>query len=261
MKGLQRPSQAVVVEQCRRDREELLQRRLRGPAGDVVERRGRREPAGYQRAHDLAGRELGAPALRQKPIDRLGDPELRREVAHEQERPDLSAHAVQRRVEPRKGARQLLELARRLELPLAPESLEHAVAHPPLIVAVGLDQAQVHVALLPPADGVALDIHVGPTLQARSDGTDRHTRIKLALHNEPLCRAPRRRRCECTTPDSQTASQTAPPRQEPPATSAARKYPPTVRKMELAPLAEPLLRRGGLGFFSRVNGFGFWVRV
>jgi len=161
---LKRAPEAVVVEQRRRDPDELLQRAPRRPAGDVIERRGRAQPAADQCRTDLARRELLATALRQRPVDRPDQIQLAQEVRSEQQRPNLAAHSRQRRVQPRERAHQLLELARRLQLVLAPQRAQHAMPHAPVLVAIGLHQAQIDVALPAPHHGVTLDVHVGPTI-------------------------------------------------------------------------------------------------
>ena len=57
----------------------------------------------------------------------------------------------ERRIEPRERAHQLLQLARRLQLVLASQRAQHAMTHTPVLIAIGLHQAQIHVALLRPA--------------------------------------------------------------------------------------------------------------
>ena len=52
------------------DPQQLLQRRARRPPGDVIQRRGRAQAAADQRRDRLPDRQLLAPALRQRPIDR-----------------------------------------------------------------------------------------------------------------------------------------------------------------------------------------------
>ena len=192
---LQRPPETVVVQQGGGDPEQLLQRRARRPPSDVIQRRGRAQPAAAQRRDRLPDRQLLAPALRQRAIDRPDQIKLRDEVPRQQQRPDVPAHARQRRVQPRERAHQLLQLARRLELVLPPQRLQHAMTNAPLLVAIRLHQPQIHVALASPTHSVTLDIHVGPTIPDLSDGTDaakqaithepdRNTSARLALHNE-----------------------------------------------------------------------------
>ena len=168
---LQPAAQPIVVEERRRDPDELLQRGPRRPAGNVVQRRGRAQPAGDQRRGDLPGTQLLAPTLGQRPVDRADQVQLAQKVRGQQHRADLAADPHERRIEPRERAHQLLQLARRLQLVLAPQRAEHPVAHTPVLIAIGLHQAQVDVAFLPPDHGVPLDVHVGPTLCDLSDGT------------------------------------------------------------------------------------------
>lgn len=97
--ALQPAPEAVVVEQRRRDSEQLLDRGAGGPAGDVIERRGRAEPVGDQRQDQLADRELGAAACGRQAIDRLDEAELTGEVGDQQQRPDVAADTSERRVE------------------------------------------------------------------------------------------------------------------------------------------------------------------
>ena len=127
-----------------------------------------------QRRRDLARAQLLVPALRERPVDRTDQIQLREEVRGQQQRPDLATHPDHRRVQPRERAHQLLELARRLELVLAAQRAQHAMAHPPVLIAIRLHQAQIHVAFPAPHHGVTLDIHVGPTISNPPDGTANH---------------------------------------------------------------------------------------
>jgi hypothetical protein len=170
LERLQAAAQTIIVEQLVGDPEQLLKRRPRGPAGDVVERRRGTQAAGDQRHHHLARRELVTPALGQEAIDLGADPERLAEVMHQKQRAELAAAPGQRRIEPSERARQLLELARRLELILAPQRPQRPVADLAALVAIRLHQAQVDVSLLAAPNGVAPDIHVGPTLLPMPDG-------------------------------------------------------------------------------------------
>jgi hypothetical protein len=117
---LQRAPEPIIVEQRRRDPEQLLQRRARRPPGDVIQGRGRTQPAADQRRHRLPDRQLLTPPLRQRAIDRRDQLQLADELPRQQQRPDLTPHPRQRRIEPREGTHQLLQLARRLQLLFAP---------------------------------------------------------------------------------------------------------------------------------------------
>jgi hypothetical protein len=105
---LKRPAQTVVIQKRRRDPQELLQRRARRPPRDVIQRRGRAQPAGAQRRRHLTRRELLAPSLRERPVDRPDQLKLFDEVPHKQQRPHLAAHSHKRWVQPREGPRELL---------------------------------------------------------------------------------------------------------------------------------------------------------
>ena len=70
-----RPSRSSLSNAAR-DPEQLLQRRARRPPGDVIQRRGRAQPAADQRRDRLPDRQLLAPALRQRPIDRADQIQL-----------------------------------------------------------------------------------------------------------------------------------------------------------------------------------------
>ena len=83
-------------------------------------------------------------------------------MVHQQQRPDMAAGAGRRRIQPGEGGRQLLELARRLQLVLAAQRAQHAMANPALLIPIGFDQPQVHVALAALDDGVTLNVHAGP---------------------------------------------------------------------------------------------------
>ena len=168
---LKRAPEPVVVQQRRRDPKQLLQRSARRPPRNVIQRRGRAQAAADERRRRLPDRQLLAPALGQCTIDRADQIELPDEVPRQQQRPDLATHTSHRRIQPGEGTHQLLELARRLQLVLTPERLEHAVAHAPLLIAIRLHQPQIHIALAPPAHSVTLDIHVGPTLSTPPDRT------------------------------------------------------------------------------------------
>ena len=187
---LQAAPEAIVVEQLVGNPEQLVDRCARGPAGDVVERRGRGQAAGDQRHHHLSRGELVAPAAGQQPVDLLADPNRPGEVLDQQQGADLAADPSERWVEPREGARQLLELARRLQLVLTPQRLQHPVADLAPLVAVGLDQAQVDVTPLAAPNGVTLDVHVGPTLLAPPDGSYMDIRKELALRHKTCQPAP-----------------------------------------------------------------------
>ncbi len=167
---LKPPPEPVIVEQRRRDPEQFLQRRPRRPPGDVIQRRGRAQPTTDQRRDRLTHRQLLTPALGQRPVDRADQIQLTDEVPRQQQRPDLAAHPRHRRIQPRERSHQLLQLARRLELVLAPERLQHPVTHPPLLVTIRLHQPQIHVAIAPPDHRMPLDVHVGPTVASSPDG-------------------------------------------------------------------------------------------
>ena len=75
---LKRAPEPVVVQQRRRDPEQLLQRRARRPPRDVIQRRGRAQAAADERRDRLPDRQLLAPALGQRPIDRADQIQLPR---------------------------------------------------------------------------------------------------------------------------------------------------------------------------------------
>ena len=73
---LERSPEAVIVEQHSRDPEQLLQRRARRPPGDVIQRRRGAQPTADQRRDRFPDRQLLAPALRQRPVDRADQVKL-----------------------------------------------------------------------------------------------------------------------------------------------------------------------------------------
>ena len=92
-------------------------------------------------------------------------------MGDDEQRADLPAGAQRRRVEAGEGGGELIELARRLELVLPSEGVQQAMAHLTLLIAVGLDKAQVDVLPATLVHRVPLDVRarsplcvVGPTL-------------------------------------------------------------------------------------------------
>lgn len=83
-------------------------------------------------------------------------------MRHQQQRPDVAAGTRRRWIQPGERGRQLLELARRVQLVLAAQGALHPMPHPDLLIPMHSDQPQVHVALAALDDGVALDLHAGP---------------------------------------------------------------------------------------------------
>ena len=156
---LERPAEPVVVEQSRRDAEQFGHRRAGRPAGDVVQRGRSGEPVGHQRGDHLPVGEHGPPAHRRRGVDQFHQVQPLQVVGHQQQRPDVAAGAHRRRVEPRERGRQLLELARRLELVLAAQGAQHPVGHLAPLVPIGLHQPQVDVPLAVFDDRVPLDVH------------------------------------------------------------------------------------------------------
>ena len=86
--GLQRPAETIIVQQRRRDPEQLMHRRPGRPTRDVIERRRRTQPARDQRTHDLADRQDRPGAAGQRPVNRALNVELAQEVLDEQQRAD-----------------------------------------------------------------------------------------------------------------------------------------------------------------------------
>ena len=159
---LQRPAQPVVVEQTRRHAEQFGHRRRGGPAGHVIQRRRRAEPVGHQRGDHLPVGQHRLPAHRHRVIDELDQAQPIQVVGHQQQRPDVAAGAHRWRIQPGERRRQLLQLARRLQLVLAAQRAQHPVAHPALGVPIRFDQPQVHVASAAFDHRVALNVHAGP---------------------------------------------------------------------------------------------------
>ena len=159
---VQRPAEPVIVEQSRGHAEQFGHRRRRRPARDVIQRRRRAQPVGHQRGDHLPVGQHRPPAHRHRRVDELHQAQPAQVMVHQQQRPDVAAGTGRRRIQPGERGRQLLELARRLELVLAAQRAQHPVPHPALLIPVGFDQPQIHVALAALDDGVALNVHAGP---------------------------------------------------------------------------------------------------
>ncbi len=159
---LQCPAEPVVVAQARWDAEQFGHRRGRRPARHVVERRRSGEPVGHQCGDHLAVGEHGPTPHRRRGVDQLHQAQPVQVVRHQQQRSDVAAGADARWVESGERGRQLIELARRLELVLAAQGAQHLVPHPPVGIPVGAHQSQVDIPPTAPDDRVPLDVHAGP---------------------------------------------------------------------------------------------------
>ena len=170
-KALKRAAQAIVVQQLRRSSEQLVHRRARGPARDVIQRGGRAQAAGHQRADRLPDRQRRARRARKGTIDRVSDIQLAQEPPRQQQRADLPAGARQRRVQTRKGAGERLQLTRGLQRLLTTKVCHNTMAHPATLVAIALHHLEVRIrASTTPHNGL-LDEHVATTIAAQSDRT------------------------------------------------------------------------------------------
>ena len=122
---LQCPAEPVVVEEARWDAEQFGHRRRRRPAGHVIQRRRPAQPVGHQRGDHLPVGQHGPPAHRDRVVDQVDQAQPVQVVAHQQQRPDVAAGAGRRGVEPGERGRQLLQLARLLQLVLAAQGAQH----------------------------------------------------------------------------------------------------------------------------------------
>ena len=161
---LQRPAEPVVVEQSRWDGKQFGHRRRRRPARDVVERRRPGQPVGHQCGDHLPVGQHGPTAHRRRGVDHLDQAQPLQVVGHQQQRPDVAAGADRRRVEPGERGRQLVQLARRLQLVLAAQGAQHLVPHPPVGVPIRAHQPQVDIPPAAPDHRVPFHVHASPHL-------------------------------------------------------------------------------------------------
>ena len=198
---LQRPPEPIVVEQRRRDLEQLVHRRAGRPPRDVIQRRRRAQPARDQRTHDLPDRQDRPSASRQRPIHRVLHAQLAQKVLDQQQRPNTPARARHRRIQTRERSRQRLQLPRVLQRIRPSKVCHNTMTHLPPLVPVSLDQLHVPVLAAGPLDLGLFDKHVATTLPASSDGTNASINPVLPQH------AP--------VPRVQKTAQTQPPLQNP----------------------------------------------
>ena len=159
-----------------------MNRGTRGPPRDVVERRGRAQPARDQRAHDLTDRQDRPSTARQPPVNRVLHLELAQEMLDQQQRPDTPARPGHRRIQPRERSRESLKLPRVLQRILPTKVCHNAMTDLAVLIPVALHQLQVAVLAARPLDLGLLDEHVATTLPALSDGTDSSIEPQLPQH-------------------------------------------------------------------------------
>ena len=160
---VEHPAKPVVVQQHGRDGEDLGQRGGRGPAGHVVQRRGRGQPVGYEGDYHLGRGQLGAAVLGQVPAHDPGQAQALEHGRHHQQRAHVPALAHKRRVKTGQGPGQGVELSRRLQL-VFPAQVGHHPLAGTASFPVRLHQFQVAVGVPAPVDLGPLDVHVVRTL-------------------------------------------------------------------------------------------------
>jgi len=169
--ALKRTAQTIIVQQLCRGPEELVHRRTRGPARDVIQRRGRAQPAGHQRADRLPDRQTRTRRARQRTIDRVSDIKLAQKPPRQQQRPDLPAGTRQRRIQTSERASEGLQLPRGLQRLLTAEVCHNTMAHPATLIAIALHHLEVRIRASTTPNNSLLDEHVATTIAALSDRT------------------------------------------------------------------------------------------
>ena len=192
--GFQGAAEPVVVQQRRRGPEQLGDRGRGRPPGDVIQRRGRAQPAGGQHGRDLAVAGQRLAAARDRGVDDPGHAQGPQVVRHDQQRPDAAAGARRRLVQPGQPGGQLLQLPAGSQLIKAAKVCHNMLAHPAALP-VAFDQFQVLVTAAAAADRLHLGIHVATTLGAGSGARQRTRRENTVFtvpvwHNTRKLRAP-----------------------------------------------------------------------
>ena len=105
--------------------------------------------------------------------------------AAKQHRPDLPARPGHRRVKPREGSRQRLQLPGLLQRLLPTQVCHNTVPHPAVLVAIPIHELQVRIRALSALDLGFLDEHVATTLPASPDRKTGNRNTKLPQQTPP----------------------------------------------------------------------------